>query len=121
MKLLEDLRFTHNYWKILLPLIFMIFDFITGYYNAWKKSDVSSSKMRDGIGKKLAEIVYIISAMLIDLAFGTKAVSVCFSIYIIYMELVSIAENCNKLGMPLPAKIKSKFEKIDKEIKKGSE
>ena len=93
----------------MLPCILMILDVATGYYNAWKKNEVSSSKMRDGLGKKLAELVYIVVAMLISIAFGMKAIFYFISIYIIYMELMSIAENCKKLGVPLPENFDKKL------------
>lgn len=109
MEILENLKFSHEYWEILLPLILMVFDVITGYYNAWKNNETSSSKMRDGIGKKLAEIVYIVVGIILGYAFGMKAIGYFISIYIAYMELVSIAENCKKLGVKMPEKLEEKL------------
>lgn len=109
MEELMKLQFSHNYWELVLPLILMAIDIITGYYNAWKKKKISSSKMRDGLGKKLAELVYIIVSLLISVAFNVKAVGYFFSLYIIYMELVSIMENCKKLGVAMPEFIKDKL------------
>lgn len=109
MEILEELQFTHTFWAIVLPCILMIFDIITGYYNAWKKKEVSSQKMRDGLGKKLAELVYICIGMLISEAFGVKGIGYFISLYVIYMEFVSIAENCKKLGIALPEKIENKL------------
>ena len=59
MENLTKLEFVNYAWVIILPLILMVIDIITGYYNAWKNNDVKSKKMRDGIGKKIAEISYI--------------------------------------------------------------
>lgn len=109
MELLQNLKFSHDYWEILLPLILMIVDVITGYYNAWKNNETSSSKMRDGIGKKLAEIVYIVVGIVLGYAFNMKSIPIFISIYIIYMELVSIAENCKKLGVKMPEKLEEKL------------
>lgn len=109
MEIIEDLKFTHDYWALVLPCVLMLLDIITGYYNAWKKKKISSSKMRDGLGKKLAELVYIAVGLLISMAFNVKPIGYFISFYIIYMELVSIAENCNKLGVPIPEKIKNKL------------
>lgn len=108
-EIINNLHFSHEYWEILLPCILMIFDIVTGYYNAWKKDEISSSKMRDGLGKKLAELVYIVIAMLIAAAFEIKAVVYFFSLYVIYMELISIAENCNKLGLAMPKVLSDKL------------
>lgn len=109
MEELMNLQFTHVGWQIGLPLILMVIDIITGYYNAWKSNTIDSKKMRDGIGKKIAELCYIVIGFLFSIAFGIKPVSIFISVYIIYMELVSIAENCDKLGVKLPAKLQEKL------------
>lgn len=108
-EIINNLQFTHDYWVIILPCILMVMDIITGYYNAREKKEVSSSKMRDGLGKKLAELVYIVIAMFISMAFNVKAVFYFISLYVIYMEIVSIAENCKKLGLAMPDFIKDKL------------
>ena len=100
-----NLVFANNIWLILLPIILMVLDILTGYYNAWKSKTVSSSKMRDGIGKKIAELCYIFIGILFSFAFNLPTIAYFISIYIIYMETVSIAENCKKLGVPMPDKI----------------
>lgn len=115
MELLEKLEFSHDYWIILLPLVLMVFDIITGYYNAWKTKTISSSRMRDGLGKKLAEIVYIVVGILIGIAFNVRAIEYFISLYVIYMELMSIAENCKKLGVKMPEKLQEKLNNNEKE------
>lgn len=114
MEVITNLKFSHDYWGLILPLILMVFDIATGYYNAWKQKEVSSSKMRDGLGKKLAELIYIIVGMLVGIAFDVKAVGYFISLYIIYMELISIAENCKKLGVDMPENIKDKLNNNEK-------
>lgn len=110
-----ELHFSHIGWEIGLPLILMVIDVITGYYNAWKNHEVKSAKMRDGLGKKIAEICYITVGFLFGIAFNLKAVHLFISLYIVYMEIVSVYENCKKLGVELPQevteKIKEKEEK----------
>lgn len=116
MNELLKLHFTSQIWLVILPLILMVIDIITGYYNAWEKDEISSSKMRDGIGKKIAEICYIILGMVFAVAFGIQAIAYFISIYIIYMELMSVAENCKKLGVSMPAELEKKLnnENIEK-------
>lgn len=109
MEYIQELKFTKDFWVLLLPCILMLVDVITGYYNAWKTKSISSSKMRDGLGKKIAEICYIIVALFIGLAFNVKAVTYFISLYVIYMELVSVAENCKKLGLAMPPEIEEKL------------
>lgn len=109
MEYLEKLKFTNEYWVILAPFILMILDIITGYYNSWKNKKISSKKMRDGIGKKLAEMVYILIGLILSYAFGIKAIGYFISIYMVYMELISISENCEKLGIIMPKILKDKL------------
>lgn len=108
-EIIKNIHFTNIWWAIGVPLILMILDIITGYYNAWKNKEVSSSKMRDGLGKKCAELCYIVVGFLFKFAFGTDVVMYFVVIYVCYMEIVSLAENCTKLGLPLPNKIKEKL------------
>lgn len=35
-----DLQFTNTWWALALPLILIIMDILTGYYNAWKNNEV---------------------------------------------------------------------------------
>lgn len=115
MEILEELKFSHSYWEILLPLILMVADVVTGYYNAWKSKETSSAKMRDGIGKKLAEIVYIVVGIVLSYAFNMQIIGYFISLYIAYMEIVSIAENCKKLGVNMPEEIADKLNNNNKE------
>lgn len=109
MENLMNLEFTNIWWTIILPLVLMVLDIITGYYNAWKNNEVSSKKMRDGLGKKCAELCYIIVGFLFKFAFGTNSIMYFIVIYVCYMEILSLAENCDKLGVPMPDKIKEKL------------
>lgn len=104
-----QMHFTHIVWAIIVPTVLMLLDVITGYYNAWKNNEVSSAKMRDGLGKKCAELAYIIVGFLFKYAFGTSSIMYFIVLYICYMEIVSLAENCDKLGVKLPAKIGDKL------------
>ncbi len=106
MEYLQDLKFTHDYWAVSLPCILMVLDIITGYYNAWKNNNVKSSKMRDGLGKKMAELSFIFVAMLFSWAFGINKIATGVSLYVIFMELISVSENWEKLGLPIPEKLK---------------
>lgn len=99
MEILENLKFTEDYWQIALPLILMLADVITGYINAKVNNSVQSDIMRKGLGKKVAEIVYIFVGIAFGLAFDVKAVSTFIVLYIIYMEIISLLENCKKLGL----------------------
>ena len=108
-ELMQSIKFTNTWWAFLVPAILMALDVITGYYGAWKDGTVSSSKMRDGLGKKCAELCYIVVGVLAKFAFGLDPIMYGIIFYIIYMELLSLAENCDKLGFPLPKKWSEKL------------
>ncbi len=99
--LIMNLEFTNIWWAFILPFILMIIDVITGYINAWKNNNVQSAKMRDGLGKKCAELTYIVLGVLLKFAFKLDIVMYGIILYICYMEINSIMENCDKLGFKI--------------------
>ena len=102
-EILSNVHFTNELWAVLLPIILMGIDVITGLVNAWIKKEVLSSKLREGLGKKLGEIAALLVGEVIVMALGLPImVSDGVSIYIIIMELISICENLEKLGVPIP-------------------
>ena len=115
MEELMNLQFTNIWWTLIVPLVLMVLDIITGYYNAWEKDEISSKKMRDGLGKKCAELCYIVVGFLFKFAFGTSSIMYFIVIYVCYMEIVSLAENCEKLGFPMPDKLRKKLNNDGKE------
>ena len=96
--IIANLKFTNERIAILLPLILIVIDILTGVINAWIKGELDSSKMREGIGHKFAECVFISVGILLDVFFGLHSIYIGLIIYISLMEIISIAENCTKLG-----------------------
>lgn len=106
-ELVQQFHFINDVWTVMLPVILMGLDFLTGTINAWIKGELDSSKMRKGLGKKLGEISAILIGELFVCAFGLSVlVANAISIYIIVMELISICENLEELGVPIPKFIK---------------
>lgn len=114
--ILNTIQFSNDFWIILLPIILMALDVFTGYINAVIKRDVSSRKMREGLGHKVAELIYIIVGYFISIVFNVSQIEYFISIYIIVMELISIMENAEKLGVKTPNAIKSKLESAKDEL-----
>jgi len=106
-ELLEKIHFTSNIWVIAIPIILMTVDIFTGLTNAWIKKEVDSSKLRKGLGKKIGEIaaLFIGEIFIVGLNVSTLLVN-GISIYLIVMELISICENLEKLGVPIPSFIR---------------
>lgn len=103
------LQFNSEIWLLVIPTLLMALDILTGYINAWKKHEIKSQKMRDGLGKKVAEMCYIIIGFVFRFATGLSSIAYSLSMYVTYMELVSILENTDKLGLPIPKFIRDKL------------
>ena len=113
---ITDFEIENYIWFILLPLILEILDVITGYLNAWIKGDIQSKKMREGLGKKVGELVYCSVALLINILFNIPSISYFITGYICFMEIMSLAENCDKLGVPMPNVLKKKVNNLEEEL-----
>lgn len=115
-ELIKNIHFTNIVWTFFLPLILMTLDVITGYYNAWKNKEVSSSRLREGLGKKCGELAYLILGIACKFAIGSNAVIYFISVYICFMEIISLTENCTKLGVPLPNSVKEQLKDYNQNI-----
>lgn len=87
-------------WAITIACAFMVMDILTGFIGAVINGNVSSAKMRVGLGHKILLCCLIAVAVMIELA-GTHIAGLGFSgvsvtvvcAYIIIMEVASILEN----------------------------
>lgn len=87
-------------WAIAIACAFMVMDILTGFIGAVINGNVSSAKMRVGLGHKILLCCLIAAAVMIELA-GTHIAGLGFSgvsvtvvcAYIIIMEVASILEN----------------------------
>lgn len=107
---LKAIDFVSNKWILIIPSAMMLLDFATGILNAWAKHSIKSGKMRNGLVKKLSELIVIVAVEL--LVHGTnipKTFLTCTSAYIIFMEFISIIENTGAAGFKIPKFILDKF------------
>lgn len=90
-------------WAIGCACVFMLLDVVTGFVAAAINNDIMSSKMRTGLGHKVALVCLIILALMVETASehiaglgfgGVMTVTVC--VYIIVMEVASVCENICK-------------------------
>lgn len=107
MSTLQGFEFRNVFWYLILPLILMGFDVLTGFLNAWIRHEVKSAKLRAGLSKKVGEISILVIGELFTFALRLPPEVMKFlTFYIIFMELTSIIENLDKLGVPIPKSIK---------------
>lgn len=118
MEIIKELHFTSATWAVALPIILIGIDVLTGLVNAWASKDFKSAIMRKGLSKKLGEIVIIVLGEIFS--FGLELPNYIINgilFYIGFMEFMSIVENLDKLGVPIPKKIKSVINNDDEQEK----
>lgn len=119
MHMIHAFQFRNEFWMLILPLILMGIDILTGFVNAWIKKEIKSSKLRSGLGKKIGEISVLVLGEFFSFALRLpKELMQFISLYIILMELISIFENLDKLGVPIPKFIKQVVNNVDISINK---
>lgn len=107
VKFIETVQFNDSYWVLLLPCTLMALDILTGVTHAWVSGHLKSYRMREGLGRKCGEIVILIIGHILTTALAIPIVLIVgASLYICFMELVSICENLDKLGVPIPKFVK---------------
>ncbi|KXZ40002.1 holin, Cph1 family [Alkalithermobacter thermoalcaliphilus JW-YL-7 = DSM 7308] len=104
--------------------ILMICDYVTGIMKAYRQQELSSSIGFKGLNKKIAIFIALILAHQLDLVSGMEVplFRTATTYFYISNEGISICENLDSLGLPLPdfirntlLKVKEKNNKINKE------
>ena len=110
----------NTYYSIVIALIFNALDLLTGIVASVKNKEVKSSKLRDGLFKKVGFMFCYFIGWLVDtqgyrVGFNITNVLPIILLYSCTTELVSIIENICKINPDiLPEKLMSIFH-----IKKG--
>lgn len=106
-----------------VALLFNLIDLVTGLISAVKAKDLQSTKLRDGIFKKIGFLICYILALMIDtygsevgFVISIKLLPIVIS-FVCITEVVSIIENLSKITDILPEKLLTIFH-ISKEDNK---
>ncbi len=115
--ILDKVKFANEIWVFIVPGVLMAVDILTGSLNAWAKANFRSFKMREGLVNKCGEITILAIGQLftVGLVLPTYIMS-GISFYIIFMELISICENLQKMGVPIPKFIKKVLDDTEKAL-----
>lgn len=113
-----------QFCQIIIALVFNALDLISGIISAIKNKDIQSSKLRDGLFKKVGFMLCYFIAWLVDTQgeligfhFGVAILPIII-LYVCTTELVSILENICKINTDiLPEKLMELFN--IKKVKKG--
>lgn len=95
------------FYEITAVLVFIITDYVTGIVGAVMHANLSSTKMREGLGHKFAYLCVFFIAWFID--FEMEHIDIGFhsaltpivTIGIVFIELSSIIENVGKINPEL--------------------
>jgi toxin secretion/phage lysis holin len=116
-----------DYRPVALPFTLMVIDFLTGIVNAWATGHIKSYKMRTGLNKYFAEICMVIIGLIFTWTLRVPRYIVYGIVcYVSIMELISICENLDKMGVPIPKFIKSALRNAEykiqnEDLKKGGD
>lgn len=119
-ELITRLQFTKGAWVFIIPISMMAIDYATGLLNAWIKKKIKSSKMREGLAKKFGELCVLGIGSIFSYGFNIPIYILYFmSIYIIVMELISICENLDLLGVHIPKFVKNALNEANETMQNG--
>lgn len=117
-----EITFTHRYWVLLLPLVLMTADIVTGWIQATINNVWDSTKMRTGLFRKSGEMLVIVVAYVISVAIALPVdVPAWIAIYISIMEIISVCENLDQAGIPMPVWITRKLKKVADDLSNGDD
>lgn len=118
--IISQFHFRNELWVLFIPLGLMAIDVLSGVIKAWAHNDFQSSIMRSGLAKKAGEIVILVVGELVS--FGLllpESVMNGISFYIIFMEIMSILENADALGIPIPKFVKDVINNANDQLQNG--
>lgn len=118
---------THELIVIGIVFLLVLIDYVTGLVDAIMHDELSSEKMRQGLGHKFAYLAIICVALIIE--YGSDYINlgielpafipVCTGICLI--EITSIMENCTKINPELSKSNILDIFKVDKKKSNGKE
>ena len=118
---------------IIILVIAMIIDYITGMMSAWLNAELSSKKGIKGIVKKVSYLALVAVAMIVDwLIFqGLRQINidmkysvffaVLVAVWLIINELISVLENLSRMGVPIPNFLKKLINRLKTTVDKGDD
>lgn len=111
-----------NHELIVISIVFLLalIDYVTGVVNAIMHSELSSEKMRKGLGHKFAYLAIICVALIVEYGSGYIDLGVKLPLFmpacagICLIEITSIMENCAKINPELSKSNILNIFKVDK-------
>lgn len=124
------LYFRQLFTPVIILLIVMVIDYVTGMIQAWASATISSRIGVMGIVKKVGYLFAIAVAVVVDYIIMTAATGagvdlqgfyafgLLVTIWLILNECISILENLSEIGVPLPGFLMAIVKKLKKTTEK---
>ena len=120
LQFVSQFHFRNELWVLFIPLGLMAIDVLTGIIKAWAHNDFKSAIMRAGLAKKAGEIMILVVGELISYGMLLPdSIMNVISFYIIFMEIMSIMENLDELGIPIPKFVRDVINNVDDKLQHG--
>ena len=99
-------------------LVAIVLDYLSGITKAYVTKQLSSQTGFRGIVKKVAVLIVVMLAVLVDRVAGnTGAIRTLVIYYFVANEGLSVIENLGQAGVPIPQSIKKALKALKKENK----
>jgi len=122
LQFISQFHFRNELWVLFIPLGLMAIDVLTGIIKAWAHNDFQSVIMRAGLAKKAGEILILVVGELISYGMMLPdSIMNGISFYIIFMEIMSIMENLDELGIPIPKFVRDVINNVDDKLQHGDD
>ena len=91
-----------GFMKVLIACT--VIDYITGICKAWRRGEISSEVGFNGIARKVIMFLFVGLANIIDVHMLGNSATLKTAVCLFYIgnEGISIVENAEKLGVPIP-------------------
>lgn len=97
-------------------LMVIVFEIITGLVKAFVSHQLNSSISLNGLAKHTLVILIIVTIYPYLLFIGFKGIANALVLFVIVSYMISIVENLDVIGVPVPRFVKKRLEKIKDEI-----
>ena len=118
----EEIHYSHDYWIFLLPLVLIASDVVSGWIQATINSTWDSTKMRKGLFRKGGEMMVVVVAWVVGIALPMDInIALFASVYIVIMEALSVLENLDLAGIPMPTWLIKRLKKTAQSMTEGED
>lgn len=115
--MLEEYLTASNITAIIIMSVAIIIDYATGITASYVKRRISSKVGFVGVLKKLCYYAVVAVSVILSYLLQVDVFNITI-MFLIVNEIVSILENLENIGVPIPPIIKKSLEKIEKENNK---